>query len=110
MDERLRRGSLIRDEGRRTDRPPDPGATLQTSLTNINYFVERNGHDAAERGDNPPRLPASFTPINAWGKSSTLSLSLSPQSEGVMNNLAPRMLYLSSITIIIIYMTVPATK
>ena len=63
IEERLRRRGLIRDEWRRMDRPPDPRATLQTSLTRINYFVERNGHDAAEGGNSPPRLPASFTPI-----------------------------------------------
>ena len=73
IEERLRRGSLIRDEGRRTDRPPDPRATLQTSLTKINYFVERNGHDAAEEGNSPPHLPASFTPSDPRGKSSTMA-------------------------------------
>ena len=72
IEERLRRGGLIRDEGRRTDRPPDPRATMQTSLTRINYFVERNGHDAAEGGNSPPHLTASFTPLNARGKSSTI--------------------------------------
>ena len=68
IEERLRRRGLIRDEWRRTDRPPDPRATLQTRLTRINYFVERNGHDAAEGGKSPPRLPASFTPITQGGK------------------------------------------
>ena len=35
---------------RRASNLPDPRATLQTSLTRINYFVERNGRDAAEGG------------------------------------------------------------
>jgi hypothetical protein len=77
IEERLlRRGGFIRDEGRRTDRPPVPRSTLQTSLMRINYFVKLNGHDAAEGGDSPHRLPASFTPINTRGKSSTYLLLL----------------------------------
>ena len=36
IEERLRRRGLIRDEWRRTDRPPAPRAPLQTSLTRLN--------------------------------------------------------------------------
>jgi hypothetical protein len=78
IEERLRRGGLIRDEGHRTDCPPDPRATLQTSVTRINYFVEQNGHDAAEGRNSPPHLPASFTPIKARRKVLQLAPNVGP--------------------------------
>ena len=48
IEERLHRG--VSSETKGVECLPDPRATLQTSLTRINYFVERNGRDAAEGG------------------------------------------------------------
>ena len=80
-DGQFRRGGCSQSEGRRAWVPPDPRATLGTSLTYKNKFVERVGHDTAGNDRGSSQLSDTLMSLGERQKNSTDHLHLLSQRQ-----------------------------